>query len=74
MALCCLEWVNEYYHTPTALNTKAEGSAQRNPRLVIITIENPEETVEKGHDAKKLRKKEILKWWTYTRSSLRNQI
>ncbi len=40
--LCCLEWVNEYYHTPKALNTEAEGSAQRNPRLVIITIENPE--------------------------------
>jgi len=34
-------------NTPKALNTKAGGSAQRNPRLVIITIENPEETVEK---------------------------
>ena len=42
MAPGCLEWVNEYFHTPKALNTKAKGSAQRNPRLVIITIENPE--------------------------------
>ncbi len=31
-----------YKPTPKASNIKAEGSAQRNPRFVVLTIENPE--------------------------------